>query len=648
MRPVAACVIAVSLAAPVIAADPKPAWEQAVADAAAKPPMTAAEARAFMRRLTEYVAAHHLKTDPNSPQRGMVYEYFDTTRAGRPDRWVQGEALDTMHDGAWLAVALVSAARATSDPYYTEFLTKWQLPFYTRVLNHSDTLFDAQQVDVDPTGVRFNKEHALIPGEKGFCPYWWDDGASVSLERRRKPGLGPPFACTNLLAGKVNPTAALAGYSHGCSNHMAQDLAVMLQQGWLLLRDDPEHKKLADDVALAAKHLHESRLGHHGVIPMVAAAAALTNGDAKLMAKVPAVNPKARPANHYTRFLGAVGTTQKHSTPGFADDTQYLYYQSLARSGAKLPREILLKVIYDAYTEPMLFRYWSDNAGVPAGLNRFDLIGHTGTGGRFDSYRSDKQVPFGSRFGPQNMVVCGWAAQALKADPKLWDEEVKRLTPGDVIVAVLDTQPTGERPVTGVEAFVVGNVKLGLTATRTALTLEGSFVGPNARIDVIPRPDVKGPFATVTLAEGRPVAAVNDKGQALRVSGTLEKRLSNGHVPFRVELPFSVNKDQKPWGNGVELGWYAIRVKETKTATLASPGDQVRKSVERELAAGLRTWEAIFDAKGYIPTGLNAGGDWDKFSDSGGYAHLIAAAAQYLLLLDGKADWDTHAPPTFK
>ena len=70
---------------------------------------------------------------------------------------------------------------------------------------------------------------------------------------------------------------------------------------------------------------------------------------------------------------------------------------------------------------------------------------------------------------------------------------------------------------------------------------------------------------------------------------------------------------------------------------------QVREALEKELSAGLRTWEAIFNAKGYIPTGLNAGGDWDKFSDAGGYAHLISAASQYILWKQKKRDWETHS-----
>ena len=38
------------------------------------------------------------------------------------------------------------------------------------------------------------------------------------------------------LAGKPNPDFRLSGYSFGSSNHMAQDLGIMVEQCWLLFR----------------------------------------------------------------------------------------------------------------------------------------------------------------------------------------------------------------------------------------------------------------------------------------------------------------------------------------------------------------------------------------------------------------------------
>src|SRR4051794_24065672 len=103
-------------------------------------PMNAEETRAFMRKLAGFVEEHHLKKDEKSAQRGMIYEYFDV----RKKQWVQGEALDTMHDGAWFGAGMVAAYQATGDEYYKQFLVRWQLPFYLKMLNHGDELFSAK------------------------------------------------------------------------------------------------------------------------------------------------------------------------------------------------------------------------------------------------------------------------------------------------------------------------------------------------------------------------------------------------------------------------------------------------------------------------------------------------------------------------
>ncbi|MFO0929753.1 MAG: hypothetical protein U0736_22475 [Gemmataceae bacterium] len=295
----------------------------------------------------------------------MVYEYFAPARKGQVDQWVQGEALDTMHDGAWLAAALTAAHRATGDRAYHDLLTRHLLPFYCRMLNASDTLFSAKRNDARPGAHRFDREHALQGGEKGFVPYWWDDGASVSLERTRDKNLLGPFACTDEYAGKPNPSFRLSGYSHGSSNHLAQDLGVMLLTGWLHLRrsSDADDRALAAEVAQAAKHLHECRMRHHGHIPMCDAPAAVALGDAKLLRHVPNGDAPAlwQPDNHAWRALYAFKPKMRYATPGFADDVQYRYYAGVARHGGKLPDALAFKLVYDAFTEPTLYRLYCDD-----------------------------------------------------------------------------------------------------------------------------------------------------------------------------------------------------------------------------------------------------------------------------------------------
>lgn len=505
--------------------------------------MTADEARQFMRDLARFVFDHHLKQSSRSPQRGMVYEYLDVRRKGQFDQFVEGEGLDTMHDGAWLAAALVTAYRATGDPFYKKFLVDWILPFYLKMLNHSDERFTARRNDARPEAKPWGKEWAFQEGEKGFVPYFWDDGGSVSLDRRlEKKPLGPR-PCVDHLAGKPNPRYLLDGYSLGSSNHMAQDLGVMLQLSWLMLKDsdEPADRKLASDVALAAKNLHECRMRHFGVIPMCAAPAALANHDVELLKKVlPPDNPRyLEPDNHCIRALVTFKPGEKYPTPGFADDQEYRYYFGIARSGGRVPEPLAFKTIYDAYTEPLLYRLYSDDAEVPPGINRFDLHPMWFLDGKPADARSDRKGPrggprpIGSRFGPQNMVCCGWALQMLRAHPGLWQRvhrELARLTP-----------------------------------------------------------------------------AVRDVVDSGRYSPAVKRQVRELHS--------------------------------------AESEKQLRETLQRELAGGLRTWQAIFKEKGCIPTGIGTGQDWDHYSDTGGYAHLIQAAAEWLLYLENKRDWEAHRIP---
>src|SRR5258708_3567261 len=105
---IAIAICALSVSAFAVEKD-RGAW---VEEAAKKAPMTVEETRAFMKRLTQYVLEHHLKRDEASAQRGMIYEYFRTSLKGQPGQWIEGEGLDTMHDGSWFGLAMVNASKA--------------------------------------------------------------------------------------------------------------------------------------------------------------------------------------------------------------------------------------------------------------------------------------------------------------------------------------------------------------------------------------------------------------------------------------------------------------------------------------------------------------------------------------------------------
>ena len=625
----------------------------------AREEMPAEEVKTFMKELAQYVEKYHLKKNPASPQMGMVYEYMDTSRIGKTGQWIQGEALDTMHDGAWYAAAIAQAYTATKDEYYLDFLNKYQIPFYTNILNNSDTLFkdglDGRKSATAKRGT-FQRSHKYM-GEKGFCPYFWDDGSSVSLERDFRDTGQHPYECVDyyLLDGEQNQYFRLNGFSLGCSNHMAQDLAVMLMQVWLITRN-PE-------VAEAAKNLQASRMLHHGHIPMVDAAAALTNKDAELMAHVPAVI-NWMPDNHYTRILGSLEQDETLHIPGFADDQEYNYYFTIAKEGGALNRAIAMRTIYDAFTHPMLIRYWSDSQEVPAGMNRFDLASFPAKNGKMVSYRSEQDGPMGSRMGPQNMVVCGWALQALRKYPGIWEERYHQQFPADLLVRFLDEAPEidGKLDNGYSEQMEIDGVKIRLASDRNNLYLFGQTDVSTAEITLYSQSDSAGAHAILTIREDGTVTAKNNSGELLVHEAKIVSR-DEGFI-FEIRLPYTIVKQQKKWANGIEHGRYSVRVGEsgrnfyllsTEQPVAKRRGEavvQVKESLLKELVGGLHTWRRIFKEKGYIPTGIGASKvadtEWDSLSDAGGYAHLIAAASQYLLYLDDKFDWEEEGIPEVK
>ena len=615
-----------------------------------KGPLSAEETKAFMRRLAQYVYDHHLKQAADSPQRGMVYEYLQVGRIGEFDQWIQGEALDTMHDGAWYAAAMTSAFRATGDPFYKEFLTKWQLPFYLKMLNHSDALFPSNGSDAASGAHRFPKTHRLIKGEKGFIPYWWDDGASVSLERQIKDQALGAFECHDNLAGKPNPKHLLDGYSLGMSNHMAQDIAVMLQTAWLLLKDAEAeaHRRLAGETAAAARHLHESRMRHHGRIPMCTAAAALANRDADLLRHVPDPTKRWTPDNHYTRALYTFEAGRNYATPAFADDQQYNYYYGLARTGGRMDPALGFRVVYDAFTEPMSWRYFCDDVPLPPGINRGEFGMHV-VGGALEYYHSDeKGVRFlGSRMGPQNMITSGWALQILRARPGLWEQRHKEQFADDLRVYVDDPPPGAKAPkAVPAAAVTLGPVTVHLKGTRTHLHLEGKAGEGEVALRIYGGPEAKGRHAALTLRRDGTVRAVNHEGKALKVEAESVRADGPKGIAFDLRIPYTVVKGQGLWANGIEHGRYAVAVGDAvRTIYLASPEWQVAAHLERELGRGLTTWRAVFEHYGYIPTHFGRNDFWDHISDSGGYAHLISAGAQWLLCLEAKRDWEDLAVP---
>ncbi|HSU67561.1 MAG TPA: hypothetical protein VLJ39_11860, partial [Tepidisphaeraceae bacterium] len=340
---------------------------------------------------------------------------------------------------------------------------------------------------------------------------------------------------------------------------------------------------------------------------------------------------------------------QKAASPPVADEQQFHYYYGIARAGGKLPQPLAFKVIYDAFTEQLPFRYYCDDAPVEPGINVFDLYPYYFTDGKPVDYRSDRKgpskhpKPIGSRMGPQNMVCCGWALQALRAYPGIWEQAYSRKFKDDVRVQI-DDRPRIKDAVVPYAQVFGDDVQLSVLSSHNTFEAIGRCPKDGMRLEIFSRPDGKGSHASVEIQPGKAITATNDKGEKLLIEGTVEP--GNG-LAFAFTLPYTVTKGQSAWANGVEHERLSVRAGgRLRNLYLASSEADVKAALERELGVGLKTWDAIFRDKGYIPTGVGtAGQGFDTFSDTGGYAHLISAAAEWILYQQGKNDWELQQIP---
>ncbi len=283
------------------------------------------------------------------------------------------------------------------------------------------------------------------------------------------------------------------------------------------------------------------------------------------------------------------------------------------------------------------------------GLNRFDLAPLFARDGKLETYRSDRPVGGGSRMGPQNMVCCGRALQMLARWPGLWEERYRKHFSTDVLARYVDGPISLEGKSEAFGAPLdLGRAMVALTADASSLYLAGQWQGAEVTLELYDGPDAGGRKAEVVLHRDGQVRARGEKSAPL----LCEHRVAAGAgaTHFSLKLPFMIQKKQAPWWTAFEHGRYSVRCGEAvRNVYVMSTEERVRRELRTELAGGLRTWRSIFRDRGYIPTGLGnlhrvGTAKADDLSDTGGYAHLIASGAQYLLSLDGRCDWEDGQP----
>lgn len=432
---------------------PRPAWTKAHE----QPAMTIEEAKSFMKTLAQYVADHHLKTAESSPQRGMIYEYFWVKHEGQHHQFIQGETLDTMHDGCWFALAMVNGYRATGDPLFRDLLVKWQLPFYLKMLNEGDQLFTSERNDAraGTEAIWPVKERTLMGREKGFVPYWWDDGGSVSMDMYAHEDNLFSRPARDDFAGKPNPKKLMSGYSLGSSNHLAQELGIMLQEAYLLFREstDPEEQQLVKDITEAIQNLQDTRTRHGAPhIPVVNSAWAVSSQKPEAIEKLEPSSWKSIVAelqkNEYRRIFLEPKPGETVLAPFFADDQAFDYHHNIVADGT-LTEPTAFQLAYDAFTRAKPYYHYRGDDPVTPGVGVFDLRRIPFVGGEMKGGRNMRLI--GSRFGIQNAYIGALALQAWKKYPDLWENgrknvEMTNLFPpesAEEVKAYLERELTG-------------------------------------------------------------------------------------------------------------------------------------------------------------------------------------------------------------
>ncbi len=606
---------------------------------------TRVEAASFLSAMADDVERWHLKSDPKSEQTGTLNEFVIRTKLkgdrlpetdqGQWGQWVQASLGDTYHSGAYYTAAMVQAWRATGDERYRKAAGTQMLPLIVRMARNSDTLFP-EQIPTIRAGVKLKIERPM----KGYIPFWWDDGSSVSLSKNgeriedKQPIVGSP---------ESNPDNRRFGYPKKISQHLAQSLGVMfLEAHWM----QPEDKELIEAVRLHQEFY--AAVSPWGKMWTVAGVAGrVCENDNWLRSANAHLSPRQAALN--CRTYAESERDKRFQAPSFADGTHYRYYADLAKHDGKLSEENALFLIANGLNHSLITEAWSDKPAFEPGLERYDRGRGTWfiKNGKPVRYRSVRDVPLGSRVGPQHLAITALALQAIREKGDVWDQLPASDFPDDLIVPIDQLTEPGESAWS--KPWRSGANTLEIAAHRHSLRVRGTITGESVTFSLHHLSDReregRKPTGRFTINSNGNVTAENDLKEKLLVAAK-EIVAQDGGFTFTIDVPYTRMKDQSEWINGADHHRYKIAAgNKTKTLYLLTPSKIAAHWMEQHLVRGLRNWKNVFDEKGYIPGALNHRVEWgnaDKrnISHLYGYAFLSTASAQYLIYLDGKNYWD--------
>jgi hypothetical protein len=636
----------------------------------------------FMRELADFVEKNHVVTDPSRKTYGMVYEFW------RDGKKMQEFGLDSMEDGAWFMSSLVTAQRADPGGDWLTRAQKYEVPFYTNLLNHSDQLFPQMQ----PTD---EDKHAWSAPLKGWAPRGWDDGLGFN----RKDG------------------SRLADAYFTGSNHLAQDLADALLNVWLSTRDP--------QVAEAAKNLQQYKQEYFGDVQGVEIAAAVSAGQAGAFLKShwPEFSPRA-----VAPVYSGLFENKAAALPTYDDALAWLYREGTAGAwlSGELPRGLAAHTIARSYGAIAAMESFFDDRPYPYGAWLFDLQrepAYAEGKGKLDFYNSNFPGVYGSR-GIQLAWIAAAVLPELKAQPGLWNNALK-LNPADVAVRMVDEPPItdGVKDAVYARSGALGddsarvtlvsdprNLHIFIETVRPQLTVtfqeengdprpikatasEGKSVPspPRHRVqararhssddddddddDKPAKKKKKGSAARekekerekekaenhappepvfvrggkLTVTKDGQCTVVNEKGETLLAASAFKAaafKQGEGEGWYaEVRIPYTFVPAQNAWINGVDFGRYKVGIDNAppQTICILSDSDRIRKRLENCVLGTIAYWHRVWEERGLIPSGWHTStavaSGWD-LSDAGGYAHLINTIALWLIYQDGHREWE--------
>ncbi len=577
--------------------------------------------REFAAELADYVFTNHVVTDPCRITYGMPYEFY------ADGKQMQSFGLDTMHDGAWFTAACVAADIADPEIKYLERAAKYTIPFYANVINNSDKIFPDK---------KFREGQDKKPLEeplKGWVPRGWDDGRGYMHGKDGQFNILRPDPNSKSTTVEMKDGRFIQAY-YTPSNHLAQDLAVMLTQTWLVTKDPA--------LAAAMKNIYQYRTDYFGPIPLLETAFGITSGKTEL---IDAFSPGPFDPAKMRVYKGAYLQQDQNLDASYSDVLEWHFDLAAARycvTGKSIPEEYILHAAARINDAMSAMEIYFDDRPWPAGMFFFDIQDQPrfckGTG-KLSQYMSKGGLIFGAR-GIQFAAVASGILPKLKKNPEIWQSYYEKNHADENLVRIVNnaTNIDGKKDTLydKTPAIVINGTIIRIVSNPKNLCLYVETADPGITFKIAPAAEnITGDrrIGKITVSENGSISVTNDKGESLR----FEQAFTAGsRWAAEIKIPYTFNPGQKQWINASENTRFTLSVNDNQAYTLymLSEPQRIIDRLECLCFGAVETWYKVYRTVGRIPSGWrthNVTVEVWEVSDVGNYAHLIKTIAQILI-----------------